>query len=103
VTSSRRRLVRDQQLRPAGERDRDRDALPHAARELVRIRLDRCRGVRQAHLVEQLHRAPLGGAVVEPEVALHVLGELPADRQHRVERREWILEDHRQVAAGDVA
>ena len=35
----RRRLVGDQQPRPAGERDRDRDALAHPARELVRERV----------------------------------------------------------------
>ena len=33
----RRRLVGEQQLRPAGERHRDHHALPHAARELVRV------------------------------------------------------------------
>ena len=36
-----RRLVGDQQLRPAGERDRDRDPLAHPARELVRVRVQR--------------------------------------------------------------
>ena len=35
-----RRLVGDQQLRVAGERHRDHHALPHAARELVRVLVD---------------------------------------------------------------
>jgi hypothetical protein len=61
------------------------------------------RRVRDPHLVEQLPRAPLGRASVEPEVPAHVLGQLPADREHGMQRRERVLEDHRELAAGDGA
>ena len=52
-----RRLVRDQDLRIAGERHRDHHALPHAARELVRVLVDPPVGRRDADEVEQLDRA----------------------------------------------
>ena len=52
-----RRLVGDQELRSAGEGDRDRDPLPHAAGELVREALERLLRIGDAHLVEQLERA----------------------------------------------
>ena len=47
----RRRLVGDEEPRVAGERDCDHDALPHAAREAVRIVVEALRGARDAHLV----------------------------------------------------
>ena len=50
------RLVGQQQLRPAGQRDRDHRALPHAAGELVRIVVEPPLRVRDADLVQQLDR-----------------------------------------------
>ena len=44
----RRRLVRDEELRPQDERERDHDPLAHAARELVRVLAEARR--RDAHL-----------------------------------------------------
>ena len=99
----RRRLVGDQQLRTAGEGDRDRDPLAHPAGELVRVGAEGLGPVRDAHLLEQLERTALGGAAVEAEVVPDVLGQLPADREHRVQRRHRILEDHREVAPGELA
>ena len=52
-----RRLVGDQQLRVAGERDGDHHALAHAAGELVRVVVEAPCGVRDADLLEQLDRA----------------------------------------------
>ena len=52
-----RRLVGDQQLRVAGERDRDHHALAHPARVAVRVVVEPGRGVRDADLFEQLDRA----------------------------------------------
>ena len=98
-----RRLVGDQQLGPAGEGDGDRDALPHAARELVRERVERPRRIGDAHLLEQLERARIGRLAPEALVEAHVLGQLPADAQHRVQRRQGILEDHRDLAAAHAA
>ena len=50
------RLVGDQQLRPAGERQRDHHALAHAARELERIGVIALARARDAHLIEDLDR-----------------------------------------------
>ena len=50
------RLVGDQQLRPAGERERDHDALAHAAGQLERIGVVALARARDAHLVEDLDR-----------------------------------------------
>ncbi len=98
-----RRLVGDQQPGPAGEGDGDRDALAHAARELVRERVERPRRIGDAHLLEQLERAGIGRLPPEALVEAHVLGQLPADAQHGVQRRQWILEDHRDLAAAHAA
>ena len=51
-----RRLVGDQQIRLARERHRDHHALPHAARQLVRIRVDALLGRRDADQLEHLDR-----------------------------------------------
>ncbi len=59
--------------------------------------------VRDAHLLEQLERTALGRAAVEAEVEANVLGQLAPDREHRVERRHRVLEDHREVAPGELA
>ena len=54
-------------------------------------------------IVEKLHRARAGGAGTDPEVEPHVLGQLAADRQHRVKRGHRVLEDHPDHLAADVA
>ena len=53
----RRRLVGDDQRRSAGERDRDHHALPHAARQLMRVVAHAARRIGDAHGVEQLDGA----------------------------------------------
>ena len=60
----RRRLVGDQQLRVAGEGDRDHHALPHPAREPVRIVVEALRGLRNPHLLQELDRALPGRGLV---------------------------------------
>ena len=50
------RLVGDQQLRLAGQRQRDDDALAHAAGQLERIGVVALARPRDAHLIEQLDR-----------------------------------------------
>jgi hypothetical protein len=51
------RLVRDQQVRPAGEADREQRPLAHPAGELVRVLPRPPRGFRQPHLAQQLDRS----------------------------------------------
>ena len=91
-----RRLVRDQDLRVAGERHRDRRPLAHAAGQLVResappgspgsrpTRADRALCARAA----EPRRA---------SVQLERLDDLRADRPHRVEGVHRALEDDRDV------
>ena len=96
-----RRLVRDQELRLAGESHRDHRALAHAARELMRVVLGARFRARNADPVERLGRARLRLLAVHVEVRLERLADLPADSQHRVQRRHRVLEDHRDLAPAD--
>ena len=98
----RRRLVRDQQPRMAGERDRDHHALPHPAGVPVRVVVEPLTRVRDVHLLEQADRALARLVARDVEVALHRLHDLGADRQRRVQRRHRILEDHRDLTASNV-
>ena len=98
-----RRLVRDQQVGVVDQRHRDHHALPHAARELVRVVVDPLAGLRDPHLAERRHgavaRLLLGDVVVEQ----HRLAQLPADRLDRVQRGHRILEDHRDLLPPQLA
>ncbi len=93
------RLVGDQQLRLAGERHRDHHALLLAARQLVRIRGKAPLRLRQADLGEQAFGALPGGAARQPQMPDQRLGDLVADREHRVQRCHRLLEHARDVAA----
>lgn len=96
-------LVRDEQLRLAGQRHRDHGPLPHPARELVRVVLDAAARVRDPDEIEHLggpgERGAPRAALVPP---VH-LGDLVADGERRVQARHRLLEDHRDLVAADVA
>jgi hypothetical protein len=96
------RLVGDDDLRVAGDRHGDDDALAQAARELVRVLLEPLLGVRDADHVEQLDGALVGGVLGDVEVRTQGLAQLPADRVDRVQRRHRLLEDHRDLVAADL-
>ena len=53
----RRRLVCEDQLRIAGQRDRDHHALAHTARELVRVVVVAVLGPRDANLAQEFRDA----------------------------------------------
>ena len=100
-----RRLVREHDLRLDREGTSDRDPLPLAAGELVRVlRRDLVRR-HEPDRPQQLVRAflDLRGRhdPVDPQRALDVV----ADRLHRVERSEGVLEDdlHLRAVVEDVA
>ena len=99
----RRGLVRDQELRLAGERHRDHRALAHAARELVRVVAQPRPRAWDADPVEQLGGTVVRRVLVHAEVRLEHLPDLTADRQHRIQARHRVLEDHRDLAAADPA
>ena len=80
-----RRLVGDDQLGLGAERERDHDALAHAAGELVRIAVDAPLRRRDADLGEELDRAPRAPRGREPGMGPDRLDELLADAVERVE------------------
>ena len=96
-------LVSDQQLRPAGQRQRDDDALAHAARQLERIGVIALLRPCDAHLLED--GDGLLGLVVGAGLgvlAQHVLDLVP-DLADRVQGRARVLKDHRDLAPAQVA
>ena len=92
-----RRLVGDQQLRPAGHRHRDHDALAHAAGQLVRIVVDRARPRRDADRSSEAARRRAPRRRRQAEMRAQHLADLEADREQRVEARHRLLEDHADV------
>ena len=56
---------------------------------------------RDADEIQQLDGALAGFALVHLEMQLERLGDLPADREHRIQARHGVLEDHRDVVAAD--
>ena len=94
-----RRLVGDEQLGFERTGDGDDDALPLAARQLVRIAGEGKLFRRQPDPVEHLSRLRLGVGTVRAGVPAYALGDLLADRLQRVERRHRLLEDHADVVA----
>ncbi len=97
------RLVGDQQLGLARQRQGDHHALAHAAGELMRILDGATLGLGDLHQLQHLDHAPHRRGAAEALVQLHALGDLPADAQHRVERGHRLLEDHRDAVAADPA
>ena len=98
-----RRLVGDQQLRLAGQRHRDHRALPHAARQPMRMLVEALRGRRDAHPLEHLERALRRLGAADAPMPQQPLDDLLADRERRVQRRHRLLEDHRDAVAAQVA
>ena len=96
------RLVGDQQVGVADQRHGDHGALAHAAGELVRVVVHARLGLRDADLGQHLDR-PLPGLLLGGAGVLHVrLGDLPAHRVVRRERRQRVLEDHRDLVAAEL-
>ena len=97
-----RRLVGDDHVGLVGHRHRNHHALPHAARELVRKRRRPPRGVRDAGERQQFDGARMRRLSRHVVVNENRLGDLIADRVHRRERRQRVLENHRDAPAPDV-
>ena len=89
-----RRLVEDQQPRPPRHRHRDHHALAHAARELVRIRVEHALRIADPELAQEIGDARgERGVARESRVPGRGLGDLLAGGQQRIEIRHRILED----------
>ena len=93
------RLVGNQQLGVAGNRHGDYHPLAHAARQLVRKRVQPAFGRRDFHHFHQLHRPCLQRAAAQPLVQPEHFHDLEAHRIARVQAGHRILEDHGDVAA----
>jgi hypothetical protein len=97
-----RGLVRDQQLRVAGQRHGDDNALAQAARELVRVVVDPLRGPRHPDQAKHLERARPRLRGRRLAVQPHRFADLLADGHRRVQRGHRILVDHRDLVAPDI-
>ncbi len=87
----------------ARDRHGDHGALALAARELVRVLVERRLGVGHLDHLEQLDRALLRVGGAHLEVQSQRLDDLEPDRVDRVQGRHRLLEDDRDVVAADVA
>ena len=99
-----RRLVGDEHRRRVGDGHGDHAALPHSARELVRVLVEALLGI--GHADERRagrRRAAPPRRRRRRVVRADRLGDLITDPEHRVERRHRVLEDHRHLAAADLA
>jgi len=96
-------LVGDQELRPAGERERDDDALAHAAGKFERIGVVALARPRDPDLLEGFDR--LFGGIVGCRLHMphQYVRDLPADLADGIEGGARVLEDHRHFAAAQVA
>ena len=93
------RLVRDQDLRIGGQRQRNADALAQAAAELERIGVDPRFRARNADLVQQRHDALARLRLRDIAVRAHRLDDLVADGVVHAERGHRLLEDQPDPAA----
>ena len=96
-------FVGDQQARAAGHRHGDHDALPHPAGEFVRILVQAALGFRDADFAEQLEGARASGGGGQAAMRLEPVGQLPPDREDRIQRGHRLLEYHADLVAADFA
>jgi hypothetical protein len=94
-------LVGHQEVRLAGQRHGDHDALALAARELVRVGVQAPLGIAQADEFEQLEDARPRLAARQAAMHLQHLADLPLDGVQRVQRGHRLLEHHGDVGAAD--
>ena len=97
------RFIGDNEFGIRRERQRDHDALPHAAGELVRIMIEAARGRGDADLGQKITRALVRRRGCQVEMRHDRLDELAADRIQRVERSQRILEYRADFASTDPA
>ena len=98
-----RRLVGDDHVGLRRERERDHHPLAHAPRELVGVLLHAELGLGDPDLPEEVHGAPPRGRLARPEVEVDGLDELLLDGLEGVQARQWVLEDHPDPLAAELA
>src|SRR5271166_4245320 len=88
------RLIGDEQLRSASERNGDHDALSHAAGKSMRIVVKSLTCGRNAHAFENAQRLRLGRLAIDRSVIDQRFCDLKSDSENRIEARHRLLEDH---------
>ena len=95
-------LVGDQDLRAAGKRHSDHNALAHTAGKLVRILLYDGFRVRDLHVVKHFERLLCGFLFGHMLMDDERLAELTLDRENGVERGHRLLEYNGYLVAADI-
>ena len=96
-------LVSQQQLRAASQCHRDHCALALPAAQLVRVaRRPACR-FEDAGARYQFNSCKPGASAGQALFQLQNFSDLVADGEQRVQRRHWLLEDHRDVLPANAA
>src|SRR2546423_3820058 len=98
-----RRLVGNHQRRLHDQRHRDQYTLPHSAGELMRVLLRSLLWRWNSRQSQSLDGAIPRFSPSQPGVDPHHLCYLVADAENRIERRHWLLENHRDTIATDAA
>jgi hypothetical protein len=97
----RRRLVRQQQLRPTGQGKGHHGSLGHASGELMRI-CQRARvGICETYFSQQIFRPSLGVPSPEPSMELQRFRQVAADGPSRVEHPFGLLVEHADPTAAN--
>ena len=96
------RLVGQQHLRPAGERQGDHGPLAHAARHLVRVRVEPALRGGDAHPLQQRQRPGARVSPADPFVPQDGFRDLVAEGIDRIEGEQRLLEDHRHDGAAEI-
>jgi hypothetical protein len=96
-------LVGNDQFRAVQQRDGDRHALAHPARELVRVLVQPLGRGRDADAGQGVDRTRARGLARGALVREHCFDHLGFDRQDRVQRHHRVLEDHGDPAAAQRA
>jgi hypothetical protein len=99
----RSRLVRDQQFGSCDQHHGDHRALAHASRNLMRIEIVDAFHVADLHRFEHGERALPRLRLADGLVCAQRLDDLPADAHDRIQRIFWVLQDHRDALAPELA
>ena len=92
-------LIADQDLRVAGHRNGDDDALAHTAGELVRVLAEADLRVGDADIPQVFQRLLFGGLAAQALMQLHGFHDLVADGLQRVQAGHGVLHDHGDLVA----
>ena len=90
----RRRFIGDQEIRFAGQRHGDHDALALASRQRVGKVMNPVRQIAQSYEVHEFTHPPCGRLRRHALVNHQWLGDLPGNGMERIEGRHRLLEDH---------